>query len=266
VNGTGRDGVGVIEAMRRPLIGRAGPAEFVALALFGLFLAAIEAFDTGQLPVTLRYLYWQMALVGGWVIAALIELFLARRLGDRPVLFAAAQLATMTPPIAVWVSLIEVVVFGSRASAEDIVPLLLDVTTVNVAVIVLAVAVRRFLAPTQRPTAREGVAPPVIRARLPPRLARARLLAVQAEDHYLRIRTEAGSALVLMRLSDALTALKDADGFRVHRSWWVARAAVESARWKDGRGELILADGATAPVSRTYAGGLRDTDWASPAS
>ncbi len=234
--------------------------------LFGLFLAAIEAFDTGQLPAPLRYLYWQMALVGGGVIAALIEPFLARRLGGRSVLFAAAQLAAMTLPIAAWVSVIPVVVFGSQASAERILPLLPDVMTVNVAVIVLAVSVRRILAPALGPAASEGVAPPGIRARLPPRLARARLVAVQAEDHYLRIRTEAGSALVLMRLSDALTALKGADGFRVHRSWWVARAAVEAARWRGGRGELFLSDGAVAPVSRTYAAGLRDTDWATAAS
>lgn len=251
------------QTMTRPVIGRAGAVEFVALMLFGLFLAAIEAFETGQLPAPLRYLYWQMALVGGGVIAALIEPLLARRLEARPVLFAAAQLAAMTPPIAAWVSMIPVIVFGSQASAERILPLMPDVMTVNVAVIVLAVSVRRFLAPAVRPAASEGVAPPDIRARLPPRLARSRLVAVQAEDHYLRIRTEAGSALVLMRLSDALTALNGADGFQVHRSWWVARAAVEAARWRGGRGELVLSDGAVAPVSRTYAAGLRDTDWAS---
>lgn len=85
--------VRLIETMRRPLIGRTGSAEFVSLVLLGLFLAAIEAFETGQLPAPLRFLYWQMAVVGGGVIAALIEPFLARRLGDRPVLFAAAQLA-----------------------------------------------------------------------------------------------------------------------------------------------------------------------------
>lgn len=255
----------LVQAMRRPVIGRAGAGEFVALALFGLFLAAVEAFETVNLPVPLRYLYWQVALVGGGVIAALIEPFLARRLGGRSVLLAAAQLAAMTPPIAVWVSVIPLIIFGSRASAEPILPLLPDVMTVNMAVIVLAVSVRRSVAPAPRPAASEGVAPPDIRARLPPRLARSRLVAVQAEDHYLRIRTQAGSALVLMRLSDALVALNGADGLRVHRSWWVARAAVEAVRWKSGRGELVLSDGAVAPVSRTYAAGLRDTDWAAPA-
>lgn len=256
----------LIQAMRRPLVGRAGAAELVALVVLGLFLAAIDAFESGQLPAHLRYLYWQMALVGGGVIAALIEPVLARRLEGRPTLFAVAQLAAMTPPIAAWVSVIPLIVFGSPAPADLILPLLPDVMTVNVAVLMLAVAVRRILMPAQIPAASEGVAPPDIRARLPPRLARARLVAIEAEDHYLRIRTEAGSALVLMRLSDALTALKGADGFRVHRSWWVARVAVEAASWKGGRGELILSDGAVAPVSRTYAAGLRDTDWATAAS
>lgn len=44
--------VRLIQTMRRPLIGRSGTAEFVSLVLFGLFLAAIEAFDRGQLPAS----------------------------------------------------------------------------------------------------------------------------------------------------------------------------------------------------------------------
>lgn len=254
-----------IEWARRPVVGRAGAAEFAALVLFGVFMAAIAAFETGHMTAPLRYLYWQMAMVGGGVIGAVIEIFLARRLGSRPLVFAAIQLVAMTPPIALWVSVIPVVVFGSRASAERIVTLLPDVLTVNIAIIGLAALTRRALAPmAPRPAPVEGVAPAEIRAKLPPRLARARLVAIEAEDHYLRIRTEAGSALVLMRLGDALAALEGADGFRVHRSWWVARAAVEAARWKGGRGELTLSDGAAAPVSRTYAAALKGTDWAAP--
>lgn len=259
-----------IEWARRPLVGRAGVAEFAALVLFGLFMAAIAAFETGHMTAPLRYLYWQMAMVGGGLIGATIEPFLARRLDGRPLAFALVQLVAMTPPIAAWVSIIPVVVFGSRVSAERILPLLPDVLTVNIAIIGLAALTRlaltrHVLAPVVARTAPvEGVAPVEIRAKLPPRLARARLIAVEAEDHYLRVRTEAGSALVLMRLSDALAALKGADGFRVHRSWWVARAGVEAARWKGGRGELTLSDGTAAPVSRTYAAALKGTDWAAP--
>lgn len=246
-------------------LGRSGAAELVALALFGAFLAAIGSFDTGEMSAPSRYLYWELALVGGGVIAALIEPFVAARLPGRPRLFALAQLAVMTPPITVWVALLPVVLFDGRLSVEHIVLMMPSVLTINIAVVVLAWVTRKALNRRDPvPAVPDGVAPPALRAKLPPRLARARLIAVEAEDHYLRIRTDAGSALVLMRLGDALEALSGTDGFRTHRSWWVARTAVEAARWKGGRGQLILSDGSAAPVSRTYAAALKGTDWAAP--
>ena len=246
-------------------LGRSGAAELGALVLFGLFLAAIGSFNTGEMSAPSRYLYWQLAMVGGGVIAALIEPFVAARLSGRPRLFALAQLVAMTPPISLWVALLPVVLFGSRLSAGHVFWMMPDVLTINVAVVVLAWLTRKALNRRDAPrTVPEGLAPPALRAKLPPRLARARLIAVEAEDHYLRIRTEAGSALVLMRLGDALEALSGTDGFRTHRSWWVARTAVEAARWKGGRGQLILSDGSAAPVSRTYAAALKGTDWAAP--
>ena len=260
---TARDAIRRLAAFR---VGRSGAAEGAALVLFGLFLATIAPFGTAEAPTPLRYLYWQLAMVGGGVIAALIEPVLARRLAGRPRLFVLAQLAAMTPAIAVWVSLLPVIVFGARVSGERILQILPDVLTINVAVVVLAWLTRNALNRSEiRSAPPEGLAPPALRAKLPPRLARARLVAVEAEDHYLRIRTEAGSTLVLMRLGDALEALSGLDGFRTHRSWWVARTAVEAARWKGGRGALTLSDGSSAPVSRTYAAALKGTDWAAPA-
>ncbi|WP_339914059.1 LytTR family DNA-binding domain-containing protein [uncultured Brevundimonas sp.] len=246
-------------------LGRSGVAELAALVLFGLFLGAIAPFNTGEIPTIPRYLYWQLAMIGGGVIAALIEPVVARRLAGRPRLFALAQLVAMTPPIAAWVTLVPLIFFGMPASGWHILLVMPDVLTINVAVVVLAWLTRKALHRHEpRPPAAAGIAPPALRARLSPRLARARLVAVEAEDHYLRIRTEAGSDLILMRFADALAALDTADGFRTHRSWWVARTAVESARWKAGRGQLMLSDGAAAPVSRTYAAALKGTDWAAP--
>ena len=195
---TARDAIRRLAAFR---VGRSGAAEGAALVLFGLFLATIAPFGTAEAPTPLRYLYWQLAMVGGGVIAALIEPVLARRLESRPRLFVLAQLTAMTPAIAVWVSLLPVIVFGARVSGERILQVLPNVLTINVAVVVLAWLTRKALnRSAARPAPPEGLAPPVLRAKLPPRLARARLVAVEAEDHYLRIRTEAGSALVLMRL------------------------------------------------------------------
>ncbi|MFN2288777.1 MAG: LytTR family DNA-binding domain-containing protein, partial [Chromatocurvus sp.] len=69
---------------------------------------------------------------------------------------------------------------------------------------------------------------------------RGALLALQAEGHYLRVYTDAGSDLVLYRLSDALGELCDHDGMRVHRSWWVADRAVAVA---NNDGKLTLVNG-----------------------
>ena len=51
------------------------------------------------------------------------------------------------------------------------------------------------------------------------------------------------------------------EGLQVHRSWWVARDAITDAKRGDGRATLTLKDGAEVPVSRTYAGLLREKGW-----
>lgn len=256
---------GVKQGLRRFRFGRSGIVELIGLSLFGFFLAAISAFDTEELPTLPRHLYWQCALIGGGVIAALIESWVARRLARRPRLFVVVQLIAMTPPISLWVAVLPTILWGAGFRIEKIFWTMPSVLTVNIAIVGLAWLARSALR-TPAVAVVEGIAPGMIRARLSPRLARARLLAVEAEDHYLRIRTEAGSDLVLMRFGDALEALRACDGFRTHRSWWVARAAVDTVRWKGGRGELVLSDGSTAPVSRTYASALKGTDWAAPAA
>ena len=63
------------------------------------------------------------------------------------------------------------------------------------------------------------------------------------------------------RLSDAVAELEGIEGAQTHRSWWVAKSAVDSAHRADGRAILVLKSGAEAPVSRNYAKALRDEGW-----
>lgn len=244
-------------------LGRSGLVELVGLALLGLFLAAISAYDSEEIAPLPRYLYWMAALIGGGIIAAVIEPWVGRRFPGRPRLFAVAQLIAMTPPITLWVAVLPMILWGDIFRVGRLIWTMPSVLTINIAVVGLAWLIRTAFRQAPMQTS-DGAPPPAIRAKLPPRLARSRLVAVEADDHYLRIRTEAGSDLVLMRFGDALDALAACDGFRTHRSWWVARTGVETAHWKSGRGELVLSDGATAPVSRTYAAALKGTDWAAP--
>ena len=105
----------------------------------------------------------------------------------------------------------------------------------------------------------EPKAPPILR-RLPPRLG-PELLCLSMEDHYVRLHTVHGSALVLMSLGQAIDEVRGPEGLQVHRSWWVARDAVEGVI-KDGRKlRLRLKGGIEAPVSRASVSRLRAAGW-----
>jgi hypothetical protein len=87
------------------------------------------------------------------------------------------------------------------------------------------------------------------------------VIALEMEDHYVRVHTALGSDLVLMRMRDAVACLDEADGKRVHRSWWVARSAVEDVKREGRKIRLILPRGIEAPVARAQASELRNAGW-----
>ena len=91
---------------------------------------------------------------------------------------------------------------------------------------------------------------------VPDRLGRD-LLALEAQDHYLMVHTRRGSALIHMRLSEAVQILPPQLGFQAHRRWWVARDEVAGLR-RDGHQTLIdLTGGLTVPVGRTFLAAVR---------
>ncbi len=110
------------------------------------------------------------------------------------------------------------------------------------------------------PPAPEAKGEPAILRHLPGRLGRD-LIGLQMEDHYVRLHTAQGSTLVLMPLGKAMAAVGDIDGLQVHRSWWVARHAVEGVV-EDGRNlRLKLKTGLEAPVSRAHVARLKAAGW-----
>lgn len=87
------------------------------------------------------------------------------------------------------------------------------------------------------------------------------LIALEMEDHYVRAHTALGSELILLRMRDAVAELGTTEGAQVHRSWWVARDAVEDVK-REGRNlRLVLSGGIEAPVSRARAAELKEAGW-----
>ena len=88
-----------------------------------------------------------------------------------------------------------------------------------------------------------------------------RLVALEMEDHYVRAHGPDTSALILLRMRDAEAELIGIDGMRIHRSWWVARSAVEKVL-RDGRGyKLRLTNGLEPPVARDRVAALKAAGW-----
>jgi len=85
-----------------------------------------------------------------------------------------------------------------------------------------------------------------------PAAVRAPIIALKAEDHYVRIYTERGNALVLMRFADALAHVEQMRGLRIHRSYWASEASITKLVRNGRRSELHLAGGLVLPISRAH--------------
>jgi hypothetical protein len=107
-------------------------------------------------------------------------------------------------------------------------------------------------AATATPSATVSRSRPAFLERAPATVALADVMAVKAEQHYIRIITATRSYLVLHRFSDALCELPAGDGLQIHRSWWVRRSAVQRVRQHSRKMSVTLQTGEEVPVSGPY--------------
>lgn len=194
------------------------------------------------LPLLPRMAYWGL-------IAALsvgLSLALTRLLDGRSKLWRRAGWVPFALCLAAIVQAVNRVVFGGWASWADY----LWLVGVVLAVCLLIELALALFAPPVRQTATVADPPEKTFLNRLPLERRGKLIRIEAQDHYLSVVTEAGAALILMRLSDAETMLREAGGLRVHRSHWVRCAAVQAHRRREGRDFLVMQDGSEVPVSR----------------
>lgn len=247
-------------------------AEIALLTAMGLFAGAIGPFGSAAAHALVRYTYWVLCIVGGGVIGIAIDETLGVAAGGFWRRLAVTSIV-MTPPVALLV-----IVIGRVLSNQDFNPVgLLRFLSVGfvrflfqvwvICVPVMALRALTWRTAVTRVETRIIVAPPLpeaeaqFRKRLSAKRRSARLIAVEAEDHYLRVHTDLGDELVTAKFAEALAELSGAHGFQTHRSWWVAADAIEKVVWRRGSGEARLVCGLVAPVSRSHAPSLRHAGW-----
>lgn len=228
---------------------------------FGALLGVTGPFGSqATLGPAVRYPFWMVIALVGFGAAAVAERVLPsaspnRRSAARIIAIAAASAVPMTFFVA-WA-------MGVVRPGRTFSPVQLLGLFPYVALVQLLIA--RILSPNDPPSPAAPVVaalgsveqpaaaayPAEFMAKLPAALRRD-ILALEAEDHYVRVHTRHGSALVLMRLADAAAIIDPRLGLRVHRSWWVAKDGVRALERTPGRTIARLADDTAVPISRTY--------------
>lgn len=216
----------------------------------GLIFAWLGVYNTGRLPFYQSFIFWTSTMAVGagtsvliapviWGprfehIAAIFKIGVAAALISIPVTFVLMLFFTIDP----W-------------SPTDF---LIQYTYVLVISLIVTTAafVKDTLEQRAETPATESNPVATFLERLPVKYRTAELHAISSEDHYLRVHTNLGEELILMRLADAVRELASADGLQVHRSWWVAKSGVTDEKRVDGRSLLVLPSGTEVPVSRSF--------------
>lgn len=234
----------------------------IALAA-GFVLAFTGAFGMAQASLADRLIYWLPLMLAGalWgqVCSTVIERWIDYDL--RPWLGAVVLTLAIGVPLTfvVWGYTVFWFEQGRHPAVGRLIHFFVPVIFVTGVMSLLNIFLQRT--PVQTHAAPADATPARFPDRLPPKLRGATIRAVESEDHYLRIHTDRGSDLILMRFSDALAELEGLEGAQTHRSWWVAKDAVRDVVRGEGRATLTLDGGIEAPVSRRYAKALREAGW-----
>ena len=235
--------------------------DLLLLAGLGLLMAELGPYRTIDAPDALRTGYWLLAVIGSGMAGILVDDALGMRIRDFRLRILSVSLV-ITPPVTLFIYTLNALMLDLPRR-----PWLLPQLAWQVFVVMLLIMTLRALVWRRVVETRTVVMPPLpeaerlFRLRLSAKRRTARLIAIEAEDHYVRVHTDAGSELVPMRFSEAVEELASAYGYRLHRSWWAAAEAIEAVRWNRGTGEARLAGGISAPISRSYAPALKEAGW-----
>ena len=229
------------------------------MALFA-FLGPFGTYDT--IGAIGRVGYWSVALGANWLVCAGVAGLVLRSLRSasparRALAVLGVSLLAAVPGTGV-VFTAEAVFRPGYAEAALLPTVYASVAVVMVAITGLVVVLGEMRATRQdgAPASHPAGEPGRFLARLPAKLGRD-VVCLSMADHYVEVFTTLGSTLILMRFSDAVAELEEADGLRVHRSHWVARKHVVGAVRRSGRTFLRLTGGHAIPVSRGHLADVR---------
>ena len=252
---------------QRPMWGRWKP--FLAAIPVGLLLGLAGPFGSyPAFPTATRYAFWLGLTAAGVVAAVAADAVLPlARLRAGAIRIGVVALVSALPMTFVVAWTLSLVQPGRFFAPQQLPALFACVAAVQLLVVyattTTALTADGAEAPGRAPALPEAGAeaipaafPSALLSRLPPGIG-SDIIALETEDHYLRVHASGGSALILMRMADAVALLDPRLGAQVHRRWWVAQAAVADVRMEGQKLSLCLIDNSLVPVGRTFSAAAR---------
>jgi LytTr DNA-binding domain len=243
---------------------------FAIAAIVGLLLTFVGALGTDELPVLKRLAYWETLMLSGAMIGLGVSESVEKwgRLRASPSVEMPLIAVLIALPLTLMVVGTGSLFFGGRSPSLEAFFIMFGITFfISLVMTALNYFIHwpgKVIAETSRAiiTPQTETITNRFADRLPLPMRRLKIVALEAEDHYLRVHLEGGqSTLILMRLSDAIPELPTIAGAQTHRSWWVAKEAVHAVTKADGRATLALDGQLKAPVSRSFYKILNDAGW-----
>ncbi len=259
---------------KEPGFGERHRRGYILAVVIGALMAILAPLQTNFIPFWPRLAYWQILMLSGATIGLGVTEMVERwgRLRRWPWIEVPVIGVLIALPLTLIVMGAGAMFFGTQGTGVFRFSFNFGVTAlISVAITALShvihtsnrpaiASIVEALPSTVEPATENSR----FTQRLPLPLRSQQVIALQAEDHYLRVHLAGGeSTLILMRLSDAIAELSADQGAQTHRSWWVARESVRNVTKADGRATLTLDGGVEAPVSRSFYKALNDAGWLS---
>jgi hypothetical protein len=201
-----------------------------------------------------RLVYWLPVLALCVGLATTVRAFVCGGLGLKDSVFGfllttALICIVLCPPFYLAARL---VFLDRRTSTPGLLEIILLIGSISMGVILLRQSVQP-VAEADSPVVTAEETPPIPELRLLRRLGpevQGDLWSITVNNHHVEVVTSAGSTSLLMRLGDAISEAEPAEGDQVHRSHWVAWAAVDGVDRDGARLFLRMRGGQRIPVSR----------------
>ncbi|MFN2098726.1 LytTR family DNA-binding domain-containing protein [Altererythrobacter sp. MF3-039] len=244
-----------------------------------IVLTMLGPFGTFDQPFVFRFTYWYitLSLFGGTIFPITAQLMRQIDwLQEVPVLASAAILMLVaTIPMTLVIHLLDIGVDWVLLNVDDLPIEGIDAIRAEIAgyegkdwpdilalyfqvmvIVALAIGLVMFVKGRRVSTntsADDATIQPeaLFFSRLPDHVG-TELIYLQMEDHYLRVVTKLGEAMILMRFRDAMKEVETVGGLRVHRSWWVVTSEIQKYSRKGRKPELTMSNGSKVPVSESY--------------